>query len=139
MSQDGPTLYDRGLQARKEVLGDEYVNAAIGQGDRFDSEFQRFVVEYCWGACWTDDRVSRRDRSLLNLGMTAALGRMEEFELHFKGAMRNGLTEEELKAILTQIAVYCGVPAGVSSFRIARKILAEQEDKGNAGNGHTGA
>jgi 4-carboxymuconolactone decarboxylase len=141
MSQDGRTLYDRGLQARRDVLGDEYVDAALGRGDGFDTEFQRFVVEYCWGVCWTDDRVPRRDRSLLNLGMTAALGRMEEFELHFKGALRNGMSEEELKAVLIQVAVYCGVPAGVSAFRIARKILAEESEATDAGtgNGRAGA
>jgi 4-carboxymuconolactone decarboxylase len=135
MSHNGRTLYEDGLQARREVLGDEYVNAAIGADERFDSEFQRLVVEYCWGVCWTDDRLSRRDRSLLNLGMTAALGRMEEFELHFKGALRNGLDEEELKAILTQIAVYCGIPAGVSCFRVARRVLGDRDDSMTNGQG----
>ena len=120
------TRYEAGLKARTEVLGAEYVDKAIKGANDFNQDFQELVTEYCWGTCWGNDVLSKKERSTLNLGMLAALGRMREFELHFRGAIRNGLTQEQLKEILTQIAVYCGIPAGVESFRIARKILDEQ-------------
>ncbi|MDX1514947.1 MAG: carboxymuconolactone decarboxylase family protein [Gammaproteobacteria bacterium] len=118
--------YEAGLKARSEVLGAEYVDRAIKGANDFNRDFQELVTEYCWGTCWGNDVLSRKERSMLNLGMLAALGRMHEFELHFRGAIRNGLTQEQLREILTQIAVYCGIPAGVESFRIARKVLDEQ-------------
>ena len=123
-------IYDAGLAARKAVLGEQYVDNAIENADDFTREFQHFITEYCWGVCWGSDTLSRKQRSLLNLGMLAALGRSHEFELHFKGALTNGCTEAELKDTLTQIAVYCGVPAGVESFRIARRVLAEWKKDG---------
>ena len=118
-------LYDAGLAARKEVLGERYVDNAINNADDFNRDFQALVTEYCWGVCWGNDVLSRKQRSLLNLGMLAALGRSHEFELHFRGALRNGCSVEELRETLTQITIYCGVPAGVESFRIARRVLAE--------------
>ena len=123
-------LYDAGLAARKEVLGERYVDNAINNADDFNHDFQALVTEYCWGVCWGNDVLSRKQRSLLNLGMLAALGRSHEFELHFKGALRNGCTREELRETLTQITIYCGVPAGVESFRIARRVLAEWQESG---------
>ena len=117
--------FDRGLAQRKAVLGAEYVEKALAQADDFNREFQELVTEFAWGLCWGDDTLDRGQRSMLNLGMLAALGRMHEFELHFRGAITNGLSRDELKAILTQITAYCGVPAGVECFRIARKVLAE--------------
>jgi len=117
--------FESGLAARKAVLGDDYVNKAFEGADDFNRAFQEMVTEYCWGTCWGDDTLDKRQRSLLNLGMIAALNRMHEWELHFRGAIANGLTRDELKAILTQIAAYCGIPAGVECFRIARKVLAE--------------
>ena len=123
-------LYDAGLAARKEVLGERYVDNAINNADDFNRDFQALVTEYCWGVCWGNDVLSRKQRSLLNLGMLAALGRSHEFELHFKGALRNGCTREELRETLTQITIYCGVPAGVESFRIARRVLAEWQESG---------
>lgn len=117
--------YQNGLKVRREVLGAEYVDGATKNADDFNEQFQQLVSEFCWGECWTDETLSRRERSLLNLGMIAALGRMQEFELHFAGALRNGLTRDELRAVLIQIAVYCGIPAGVDSFRTARKVLKE--------------
>ncbi len=123
-------LYDAGLAARKEVLGAAYVDNAINDADDFNRDFQALVTEYCWGVCWGNDVLSRKQRSLLNLGMLAALGRSHEFELHFKGALRNGCTPEELRETLTQITIYCGVPAGVESFRIARRVLAEWQETG---------
>ena len=122
--------YDAGLKARKEVLGAEYVDKALANADDFNREFQEMVTEYCWGTIWGNDRLSKQQRSILNLGMLAALGRSHEFGLHFKGAIKNGVSLDELKELLHQIAVYCGIPAGVESFRVARQILAELEAEG---------
>jgi 4-carboxymuconolactone decarboxylase len=119
--------FEAGLAARKDVLGADYVQDALDKADDFNRDFQELLTEYCWGTCWGDATLDRRQRSLLNLGMLAALNRMHEFEMHFRGALRNGLSQEELKAILTQIAVYCGIPTGVECFRIARRVLADPE------------
>ena len=118
--------YEIGLRIRKEVLGEEYVERAIADADDFSRHFQEMITEYCWGGTWGRGVLAKRERSMLNLGMTAALGRMTEFELHFRGALRNGLSMDELREILLQIAVYCGVPAGVECFRIGRRVLAER-------------
>ena len=120
-------LLDAGLKVRREVLGDEYVDRAMKNADDFNKPFQEIVSEYCWGLCWTDETLSRRERSILNLGMIAALGKMQEFELHLRGAIRNGLTKEELRAVLIQIAVYCGIPVGVDCFRTAKQVIAEMK------------
>jgi 4-carboxymuconolactone decarboxylase len=116
---------EAGLAVRREVLGDEYVNRSMVNADPFNKPFQEIVSEYCWGLCWTDKTLSRKERSILNLGMIAALGKMHEFELHLRGALRNGLTEDELRAVLTQIAVYCGIPVGVDCFRVAKQVLID--------------
>ena len=121
----GQDLYEKGLAIRKEVLGAEYVDRAVANTDAFNDDFQDLLNEYCWGAVWGSEALDRRQRSLLNVAMLAALGRMQEFELHFKGALRNGVTREELKGALIQVAVYCGMPAGVEAFRVARKALAD--------------
>jgi 4-carboxymuconolactone decarboxylase len=118
-------LRARGEQVRRTVLGEAYVDRALADADDFSRPFQDILNEYCWGQCWTDAGLDLRQRSLLNLGMLAALGRMHEFQVHFRGAIRNGLTDVELRAALVQIAVYCGVPAGVECFRIARAVRAE--------------
>jgi 4-carboxymuconolactone decarboxylase len=119
-------LLEKGLAARRSVLGDDYVDRAMKNADEFNMPFQQIVSEYCWGLCWTDETVSRRERSILNLGMIAALGKMQEFETHFRGALKNGLTPEELRSILIQIAVYCGIPVGMECFRAAKKVLDER-------------
>jgi 4-carboxymuconolactone decarboxylase len=118
--------YRVGLERRKEVLGEEYVNRSMQGANDFNREFQELVTEFAWGQCWGSDVLSKRERSILNLGMLAACGRMHEFELHFRGAITNGLSPEELKDVLTQIAVYCGIPAGVECFRVARRVLDEK-------------
>ena len=119
---------ERGLRIRKEVLGEEYVERAMSNVDDFNRDFQTLLNEYCWGGVWAREGLSRKQRSLNNLCMLAALGRSEEFALHFRGALRNGCTREELRETLLQIAVYCGMPAAVESFRIARRVLAESTD-----------
>ena len=117
--------YDKGMAMRRKVLGDEYVDRNINNVDDFNREFQRLLTEYAWGETWGDETLKPRERSILNLGMIACLGKMHEFEAHFRGALRNGLTPNELRAVLTQIAVYCGFPVAVDCFRVARTILSE--------------
>ena len=120
--------FDVGLAARKAVLGDDYVTQALDNADDFNRPFQEFITEYCWGTCWGDDTLDRKQRSLLNLGMIAALNRMHEWEIHFRGAINNGLTRDELRSVLTQIAVYCGVPVGVECHRIAKRVLDKLDE-----------
>ena len=120
-------LMEEGLKVRREVLGADYVDRAMKNADEFSKPFQEIVSEYCWGVAWTDETLSRRERSILNLGMIAALGKMHEFELHLRGAIRNGLTKEELRSILIQISVYCGIPVGVDCFRTAKSVIAEMK------------
>jgi 4-carboxymuconolactone decarboxylase len=120
--------YEAGLAKRKAVLGADYVERALAQADDFSRPFQELVTEYCWGFAWGDERLEPKTRSMLNLTMLAALNRMHEWELHLKGAVRNGVTREEIQAILHQIAIYCGVPVGVECFRIAKRALAESEE-----------
>jgi len=120
-------LQKAGETVRRTVLGDDYVDRAIGNADDFSRPFQEILNEYCWGTCWTDEALDLKQRSLLNLGMLAALGRMHEFGVHFRGAMRNGLSDDELRAALIQISVYCGIPAGVESFRVARSVRDEMK------------
>jgi 4-carboxymuconolactone decarboxylase len=122
-------LYDRGMTMRRRVLGDEYVDRAVANTDDFNRQFQELLTTYCWGAVWGDDALKPRDRSILNLGMIACLGRMHEFEAHFRGALRNGLTPNELSAILRQVAVYCGFPAAVDCHRVAKQVLAAEAKK----------
>ena len=124
------TLKKNGEAVRRKVLGDDYVDRAMNGADSFSAPFQDVLNEYCWGAAWTDDGLDLKQRSLLNLGMLAALNRMHEFGIHFRGAIRNGLTEDELRAALTQIAVYCVIPAGVEAFRVARSVRDEMRQKG---------
>lgn len=123
MSQD---VYEKGLGIRREVLGADYVERAMENTDEFGADFQRFVTEYCWGGCWGRDALPRPTRSLLVLAILATSGRWEEFELHFRAALGNGCSDEELRDTLFHVAVYAGVPSGVSAFRIARKVLAEE-------------
>ncbi len=118
--------YESGLNIRKEVLGEEYVDAAIAKADDFNRDFQEMVTEYCWGGSWGRGVLTKQQRSMLNLGMLAALNRPHEFKLHFLGALTNGVSLEEIREILIQIAIYCGIPAGVEAFRIAREVLKEE-------------
>ena len=119
-------LYKRGMAVRRQVLGDAYVDKATANVDDFNRDFQRFVTEYCWGEVWTRSVLTNKQRSLNNLCMIAALNRAAEFELHVRGALRNGCTPEEIRDTLVQVAVYAGIPAGVEAFRIARKVLIEE-------------
>jgi 4-carboxymuconolactone decarboxylase len=120
-------MYEKGLKIRSDVLGEEYVQRAISNATEFNREFQEFMTEYCWGAVWGREGLSRKQRSLNNLCMLAALNRPAEFELHFKGALKNGCSVEEIKETLMQIGIYCGIPAAVEAFRIGRRVLDEME------------
>ena len=117
--------YEAGLKERTEVLGPEYVERAVAGAYNFNRDFQQIVTEYCWGGTWGRGVLERKNRSVLNLGMLAALGKSHEFKLHFRGAINNGLTLEELREVLIQIAVYCGIPVGVEAFRNAREVLED--------------
>lgn len=118
-------LYEAGLALRKEVVGADYVERSLAEADDLTRDFQAFVTEYAWGAVWTREGLSRRDRSLLNLGMLTALGRPNELKLHLRGALTNGVSREEIREALMQSAVYCGVPAALEAFRLAREVFSE--------------
>lgn len=117
--------YETGLKIRKEVLGEEYVNKAMDNADSFNREFQSLVTEYCWGASWGGEALTRKQRSLNNLCMLSALNRGHEFKIHFRGALKNGCTLDEIRETLMQVAIYAGVPAGVEAFRLAREVINE--------------
>ena len=118
--------YDRGLKVRREVLGDEYVDRALANADDFSRDFQEMVTETAWGT-WARDGLERKQRSLNVLCILAALNRPQEFELHLRGALRNGCSMDELRETFMQIAAYVGAPAGVEAFRIARRVFAEED------------
>jgi 4-carboxymuconolactone decarboxylase len=122
-------LFEIGLKIRRDVVGAEYVDKALeaAEADDFSRDFQRLVTEYCWGAGWGRDGLTRRDRSLLNLAMLGALNRATEFKLHLRGALRNGCTRDEIRDTLIQLAIYAGIPAGVEAFRLAREVFDEPE------------
>jgi 4-carboxymuconolactone decarboxylase len=124
MSKD---VYEKGLAIRREVLGAEYVDNAIKSADAFNRPLQELVTEYCWGAVWGRPGLPRKTRSLLNLAMLTALNRPHELKLHVKGALKNGVTREEISEVLLQAAIYCGVPAAVDAFRTARDALKEMD------------
>jgi 4-carboxymuconolactone decarboxylase len=117
--------FDRGLEIRKAVLGAEYVENSFRNADAFSRPMQELATEYCWGRVWSRPGLARRDRSLINLAMISALNRPHELKIHVKGALANGVTREEMCEVFLQVAIYCGVPAGVDSVRIAREALAE--------------
>ncbi len=114
-----------GRRIRAEVLGEDTVRRRLDDADPFNRDLQELVTEYCWGAGWGRHALSRRDRSLMNLGMLSALNRPEEFALHVRAALTNGVTRDELQDALIQVTIYCGVPAGVDAFRIASRVLQE--------------
>jgi 4-carboxymuconolactone decarboxylase len=120
-------LFERGLEIRKAVLGAEFVEKSIASADDFNMPMQRLVTEYCWGAVWGREELPKKTRSMLNLAMLSALNRPHELKMHIGGALRNGVSKAEIREILLQVAIYCGVPAGVDAFRVARETFAELE------------
>lgn len=125
------SLFDRGLAARKAVLGAEYVEKSLSQADEFSAPLQQLVTEYCWGAIWTREGLPRKTRSLLNIAMLTALNRQHELKIHVMGALRNGCSRAEVQEALLQATIYAGVPAGVEAFRTARAALEEYDAKGS--------
>jgi len=121
--------FEKGLQVRREVLGAEYVEASMSTADDFSRPLQELVTEYCWGAVWARPGLDRKTRSLLNLAMLTALNRPHEVKLHVKGALNNGCSKNEIMEVLLQTAIYCGVPAAMHSFRLAKEIFQEVESQ----------
>ena len=120
-------LFEKGLEVRRAVLGKEYVDKSISDADDFSKPLQELVTEYCWGSIWTRPGLPRKTRSLINLAMLTALNRPHEVKLHLRGALNNGYSKEEIMEVFLQAAVYCGVPAAVDSFRIAKEFFQESK------------
>ncbi len=119
-------LFDKGLQIRRQVLGDDYVGAALKNADEFSRPMQELVTQYCWGDVWGRPGLEKKTRSFLNLAMLAALNRPHELKIHIRGALNNGVTKEEIAEVFLQVAIYCGVPAAIDSFRVAKEVFKEQ-------------
>lgn len=118
-------MFEKGLSIRREVLGADYVDNAIASADDFNRPLQELVTQYCWGEIWGRPGLDRKTRSMINLAMISALNRPHEVKMHIKGALHNGLTKQEIQEVFLQVAIYCGVPAGVDSFRIAKEVFRE--------------
>jgi 4-carboxymuconolactone decarboxylase len=122
-------LREKGLAVRKAVLGADHVERSLKTADDFTRPFQELITEYCWGAVWTREGLPRKTRSLLNLGMLSALNRPTELKMHVRGALNNGVTRDEIREVFMQVAIYCGVPAAMESFRLAREVFSEVDGK----------
>lgn len=121
--------YDKGMEIRRATLGDAYVDRAIASMDDFTKDVQELVTTYCWGEVWGREGIDRKTRSTINLAMISALNRPHELAAHVRGAINNGLTPDEIKEILLQVGIYCGVPAMIDSFRVARTVLDEMKNE----------
>ena len=118
-------LFEKGLAARKATLGTEYVEKNLDAADDFNRPFQEAMTAWCWGFGWSDETIDPKTRSMMNLAMIGALGKMHEWEIHCRGALRNGVTKEEIRSIVHVIGIYCGLPQSLECFRVARKVLQE--------------
>jgi 4-carboxymuconolactone decarboxylase len=121
-------VFERGLAIRKDVLGKEFVEKSFAAADDFNRPMQELVTEYCWGAIWTRPGLDRKTRSLLNIAMLTALNRPNEVKLHVRGARNQGVSKEAIQEVLLQATIYCGVPAGLDSFKIAQGVFDEEEE-----------
>jgi len=117
--------FEKGLKTRREVLGSEYVDTSLQNAGEFNMPMQELVTEFAWDAIWNRPGLDRRSRSMINLAMLTALNRPHELKLHLRGAINNGLSKDEIREILMQTAIYCGVPAAIDSFRCAKEVFAE--------------
>jgi len=117
-------LYEKGQKIRREVLGDAYVDAAAKSTTDFNRPFQELIAEYVWGTLWSRPGLDRRTRALINLGVLTALGRTEEIKIYLRAAPNVGVSEEDVREVLMQTAVYCGIPAALDSFRVAQEHFA---------------
>ena len=124
--------FEKGLQIRREVLGEAYVERSIAAADDVSAPLQKLITEWCWGEIWSRPGLERRMRSVLNLGMTMALNRTAEFKLHVRGAINNGLTREQVIEIILQGAIYCGVPASLDAMRSAQAVFAELDEESSS-------
>jgi 4-carboxymuconolactone decarboxylase len=122
-------MHARGLKNRKEVLGEAHVERSFATADDFSKPYQDLITEYCWGAVWDRPGLPRKTRSLLNLAMLTALNREDEFKLHVRAAFRNGVTRDEIREVLLQAAIYCGVPAANSAFKQAREVFTVMDNE----------
>jgi 4-carboxymuconolactone decarboxylase len=122
--------HDAGMRVRREVLGDAHVDRAAAGATDFTREFQELITRYAWGEIWTRPGLDRRTRSCITLTALVANGRLEELALHLRAARRNGLSEDEIKEVLLQCAIYCGVPAANAAFAVAQRVLEENERRG---------
>lgn len=120
--------FEKGLAKRRATMGAEYTDKSLAAADDFTRPFQEMMTEWCWGFGWGDETLPLKTRSMLNLVMLASLNRMPEWELHLKGALTNGVSRDEIRAIIHQVAIYAGVPAGVECFRIAKRVLDAPTD-----------
>lgn len=118
----GKELYEKGLKLRRKVLGDEYVDAAVKRTTDFNRPFQELVTEYVWGTLWSREGLDKRTRALINIAMLTAMGRIEEVKLYLKAAPNVGVTQDDVREVLMQTAIYCGIPAALDSFRVAQEI-----------------
>jgi 4-carboxymuconolactone decarboxylase len=121
-------MYEKGLRNRKSVLGADYVEKAINAADDFNRPFQELVTTYCWGEIWGREELPRKIRSMLNIAMLTALNRPHELKLHLRGALNNGVSRTEIREVLMQTAIYCGIPAAVDAFRSAREVFNENDN-----------
>ena len=126
-------VFERGMEIRKSVLGKEFVEKSFAAADDFNRPLQELVTEYCWGAVWGREGLPKKTRSMLNLAMISALNRPHELKMHVKGALKNGVTKDEIREVLLQVAIYCGVPAAVDAFRTAKEAFAEEEKASKPG------
>ena len=120
--------HERGMKVRREVLGDAHVDEAVARTTGFTADFQDLITRYAWGEIWTRPGLDRRTRSAIALTALIAVGRMDELPMHVRAALRNGLSEDEIKEVLLQTAVYCGVPAANTAFAVAARVLEEEEE-----------
>ena len=120
-------LFKKGLEKRKATLGAKYVEKNLEKADDFNLPFQKAMTEWCWGFGWGDDAIDMKTRSMMNLSMIGALGKMHEWEIHCRGAITNGVSKEEIRAIIHVIGIYCGVPQAIECFRVAKKVLEEEK------------
>ena len=118
-------MFEKGILKRRKVLGDEYVDKALASADEFGADLQKLITEYAWGEVWNKESITDKERSLINLGMIAALNRPHELKLHIKGALNNGISQEQIKDVFLQVTIYCGAPAGIDSMRLAREVFDE--------------
>jgi 4-carboxymuconolactone decarboxylase len=122
--------YEKGLSVRRAVLGDAHVDRSLKNRNEFNQEFQDLLTRYAWGEIWTRPGLPRKTRSLLTIAMLVALNRPDEFRLHLRAALTNGVTKDEIKEALLQAAIYCGVPAANSAFHAAQEVFSETKAKG---------